>query len=419
MKNKTKEYIKCICFVLTGIISNQIHAINLLEIALKAFLLTGTAAADVDVSDREYPYNNWHNITFPFRSTDKLRGYRVGRCPEDAEFRFRAQVACVPPDKYHCLNSMNSDEVFVETCRSFEWVHTGNKAVFNSPGMNIAYQKCTPPYITPKTYQSNEKEGCVRTEKSCVSEGQISRTDQAPYNSSRARQLCACDEDNGYQAVSPKFVSEQFIKDGGKDYSCFFNASIERSKISLTKDEIIGSGLIDIDGYIDHYNDVRTLINDFTKESILPPIILIAGGVPFLIIIPLCLLRYSVASDDTADETNETDAQRISGAFLDEDGNMVTVQCNIQIDSNTGGRGRLAVDGAIVGDNNKGGSSLLQSLLSGFTRSGRAGVEKFSAVSRRVLAIGRPSVEDDLCECGAIPKVYSRNTKIQETVGRW
>ncbi|MDP0563590.1 MAG: hypothetical protein QS721_15205 [Candidatus Endonucleobacter sp. (ex Gigantidas childressi)] len=308
MKNKTKKYIKCICFVLTGIISNQIHAINLLEIALKAFLLTSTAAADLSAPYRSFPYNNWHDITFPFRPTDKLRGYRVERCPEEAEFRLRAQVVCVHPSRYHCLNSMNSDEVFVETCKKFAWVYAGYKAIFRARMMYTDYLECSPPCITPTliSYKSNEKMGCVITEKSCVSEGQINRRDQAPYNSSRARQLCACDKDNGYQALSSKFVSEQFIEEGGKDYSCFFNASIKRSKISLTKDEIIDSGLIDIDGYIDGYNDIHTLINDFTKESTLPPIILIAGGMPFLIIIPLCLLRYSVASDDTEDETNET-----------------------------------------------------------------------------------------------------------------
>ncbi|MDP0590295.1 MAG: hypothetical protein QS748_14340 [Candidatus Endonucleobacter bathymodioli] len=162
--------------------------------------------------------------------------------------------------------------------------------------------------------------------------------------------------------------------------------SITSPSILLTKDEIMNSESIHIDGHIDLlYANVHGL----STASKLPPILLIAGGVPFMIIIPLCILRYPIApetmaADDATMATDDENKKAIKGTYKDAHGNTITFYCTAKVSDD---EGCIELQGRISADGNVNQKSLVAQLFSqcGVGRNNDAG--NISVVSAKLFAI--------------------------------
>ncbi|MDP0589730.1 MAG: hypothetical protein QS748_11290 [Candidatus Endonucleobacter bathymodioli] len=313
------------------------------------------------------------------------------------EQSYVARLTCKDHLYYNCLQdaqgrrNKQDGTIYIETCKKTFWITQGHRGVFSSLQLNFDYAKCPDPFISPELTFSTDPVNCRIREDTCDSEGQVDRNDSLPHDGITYRQLCACSD--GYSPVNPTYMKVKNITLHGQidDASCYWSSekhkppfiiSTTPSDVTLTADEIMR--------YIHTESTMYYNLHTLFTESRLPPIILIAGGIPFLIVIPLCLLRYAVNPDDDDPDSMATDENQttIVAIYTDNLYKTTSFTCTVR-ESNT--PGRLELQGTITADNNTNPKTLVQNIFSnlGVGRGVRRGNnrENISVVSERLLAI--------------------------------
>ncbi|CAC5403770.1 unnamed protein product [Mytilus coruscus] len=167
------------------------------------------------------------------------------KCPEQANWKFRAIEKCNSTLKYFCLYN-NVYRKYVEGCTGPDWDRKGNKRIYVG---DFTREKCIQKRFQPFKFWTNESTSdCIYTKSICSEEGQLIFND----NSTKDDRTCRCNYKRNYSFVAtPRNVcfcipTEEdcscHIKSCpvnlilSADYECIRNDFQESSKcIDLTK----------------------------------------------------------------------------------------------------------------------------------------------------------------------------------------